>query len=120
MKSPLIPLALGVAFIAGAVLINVQQRGLQRDDVRDVAGLRTELDSVQAALKSATTGADSTSLSESISQRTYVLGRREFHIPSRQEAIDTWWSLTGPGVVLTFVGALFVVLAEVTRRRARV
>ncbi|MFN0099638.1 MAG: hypothetical protein ACKVS7_13255 [Gemmatimonadaceae bacterium] len=119
MKSPLVPLILGVVFIAGAVAMHVQQRAVQRDDVRDIAGLRAELDSVRAEHTRAGTRADSVRLAESIAGRKYILGRREFHVPSRQEAIDTWWALTGPGTALSAVGALFLAAALLAGRRAR-
>ena len=119
MKSSLVPLLLGLAFITGAVAINLQQRALQRDDVRDIAGLREELDSVRFALARAKAKPDSIRLAESIAGRTYILGRREFHVPSRQEAIDGWWTLTGPGSALSAVGALFLAAAAASSRRAR-
>jgi hypothetical protein len=116
LKSPLIPLLRGLAFIGGAVAINVQQRALQRDDLRDIAGLRAELDSVRSALARATAAPDSVRLEESIAGRTYILGRREFHVPSRQEAIEGWWALTGPGTALSAVGALLLVAAAFSGR----
>lgn len=119
MKSPLVPLLLGVALIAGAVAINLQQRALQRGDVRDIAGLRVELDSVRVALERASAGADSVRLAESVAAREYILARREFHLPSRQAAIDGWWTLTGPGTLLSAIGALLVVAATYSTRRAR-
>lgn len=119
MKSPLVPLLLGLGFIAGAIAIDRQQRALQRGDVRDIAGLRVELDSVRSALARASTSSDSARLAESVSARTYILGRREFHVPSRQAAIDGWWALTGTGTLLTAVGALLVVAAALSGRRGR-
>lgn len=50
MKSSLVPLLLGLAFIAGAIATNSQQRTLQLNDVRDIDGLRAELDSAGSAL----------------------------------------------------------------------
>ena len=119
MKSPLVPLLLGLAFVAGAIAISAQLRALQRDDVRDIGGLRAELDSVRHALTLVSSSADSVRLAESIAGRTYMLGRREFHLPTRQEAIDGWWTLRGPGTALSVVGALFLVIAAVSGRRAR-
>lgn len=119
MKSPLVPMILGLAFIAGAVAIDMQQRALQRDDVRDIAGLRAQLDSVRAAHARAITRPDSVRLAEAIAGRMYSLGRREFHVPSRQAVIDGWWTLTGPGTALGVVGALFLVAAALAGRRAR-
>lgn len=115
MKSPLVPLLLGLAFIAGAIAINSQQRTLQRHDVRDIGGLRVELDSVRSALARTSGGPDSARLAESVAGRRYMLMRREFHVPSRQEAIDTWWSLTGPGTLLSALGALFLMIAALVR-----
>ncbi len=110
---------LGLAFIAGAVAIDMQQRALQRDDVRDIAVLRAQLDSVRAAHARAITRPDSVRLAGAIAGRTYSLGRREFRVPSRQAAIDGWWTLTGPGTALGVVGALFLVAAALAGRRAR-
>jgi uncharacterized membrane protein len=119
LKKALVPLLIGLAIIGGAVAINVQQRSLQRSDVRDIAGLRAELDSVRSALARAATGPDSVRLAESIAGRTYMLGRREFHVPSRQESIDGWWTLTGPGTALSAVGALLLVVAALSNVRKR-
>lgn len=121
MKSSLVPLLLGLAFIAGAIATNSQQRTLQLNDVRDIDGLRAELDSAGSALARARKSGepDSARLAVSVAERTNNLQRREFHVPSRQEAIDRWWTLTGPGTVFSTVGALFIVIAALTRRRAR-
>lgn len=119
MKSPLVLLLLGLAFIAGAIAINVQQRALQRDDVREITGLRGELDSVRSALARVSDRADSVRLVESVAARTYSLEHREFHVPSRQAAIDGWWTLTGPGTLLSAVGVLLLAAAALSGRRAR-
>lgn len=119
MKSPIVPLLLGLAFIAGAIAINAQLRATQRADVRDIDALRVELDSVRSALSRTTAGPEAVRLAESVSSRTAILGRREFHVPSRQASIDGWWSLTGVGTVLSAVGALFLLLAVVSGRGAR-
>jgi hypothetical protein len=119
LRSPLVPLLIGLAIIGGAVAINVQQRALQRSDVRDIAGLRAELDSVRSALARASTSPDSLRLAESVAGRTYILGRREFHVPPRQESIDGWWTLTGQGTALSAVGALLLVVAALSGRRKR-
>ena len=109
----------GLAFIGGAVLINLQQRALQADDIRDIARLRAQLDSVRAALGRASSGLDSTRLTRSVSDRTYLLGRREFHVPSRQAAIDAWWTTRGLGSILILAGLLLLALAAVAGRGAR-
>lgn len=119
MRSPLVPLLLGLAFIAGAIAIQVQQRALQTADVHDIAELVAELDSVRFALSRASVGPDSLRLAKSVSERTHLLGRREFHVPSRQEAIDGWWTLTGPGTLFSVVGVLFIAAAAATNRRDR-
>lgn len=120
MNSPVVPVLLGLALVAGAVGIHVQQRALQRDDVRDITALRAELDSVGSELSRAASSTDSSRLARSVTDRTARLGWREFHVPSRQEAIDGWWTLTGPGTILTIVGALLVTLGVVAARRGRV
>ncbi len=119
MRSRLAALLIGLAFMAGAVLINLQQRALQADDIRGVAKLRAELDSVRAELGRASSVVDSTRLTRSVSERTYLLGRREFHVPSRQVAIDEWWSTRGLGSVLMLAGVLFLALAALAGRGAR-
>jgi len=119
VKRPLVPALVGVALIAGAIAIQVQQRGIQEGDVRDVTRLRTELDSVRAALSLAASAADSAALAGSVADRTQMLQRREFHVPSRQAAIDGWWGLTGPGTALAVAGALLVALGAAARSRAR-
>lgn len=117
MKSPLVPLLLGIAFAAGAVAIDLQQRAIQGADRRDVMSLRAELDSVRAALGAASTAADSIRLRADVERRFEMLKRREFHIPSRQEAIDGWWRPVGPGVLLAAVGLLLIGLAGAQWRR---
>ena len=117
MNSPVVPVLLGLALVAGAVGINVQRRQVQRDDVRDITALRAELDSVGTELSRAASSADSSRLARSVADRTARLGYREFHVPSRQEAIDGWWTLTGPGTLLSIVGALLVTLGVVDARR---
>ena len=119
MKSTFVPLLLGLAFIAGAIAIQVQQRALQAADVRDIRALVGELDSVRLALSRASVGSDSVRLAKSIAQRTYVLGFREFHVPTRQEAIDGWWTLTGPGTLFSVVGVLLIAATIAASRRAR-
>lgn len=119
MKSPVIPLLLGLAFLGGAIGIHRQQQALQRADVRDIAGLRAELDSVRAAIARAPAGPDSARLLRSVAERTYILGRREFHVPSRQESIDQWWTLSGPGPALAGVGVLLLAIAAHAWFRAR-
>jgi hypothetical protein len=119
MKSPIVPVLLGLAFIAGAIGINVQQRRIQEGDVRDIGKLRAELDSVSLRLSRASSAADSAVLGASVADRTQRLQWREFHVPSRQAAIDGWWSLTGPGTGLAVVGALLVGLGAVAGWRAR-
>ncbi len=119
MKSPVIPLLLGLAFVGGAIAIHRQQQALQRADVRDIAGLRAELDSVRAAVARAPAGSDSARLLRSVAERTYILGRREFHVPSRQATIDRWWTLSGPGSASAVVGVLLLAIAARMWSRAR-
>ena len=114
----MVPLLLGLGFIAGAIAMNAQQRATQRADVRDIDALRVELDSVRAVLTRTSAGPEAVRLAESVSARTAMLGRREFHVPTRQESIDGWWSLTGVGTVLSAVGALFLLLAALSGRGA--
>ncbi len=117
MKSPLVPMILGVALIIGAVLINANLRGLQEGDVRDIGRLRLELDSTRAALRRATNAADSSRLSVSVADRKQRLEYREFHVPTRQETIDGWWGVTGAGSVLVVVGLGLIALGVVASRR---
>jgi hypothetical protein len=119
LKSALIPFLLGVVLVGGAVAIHRQQQAIQRADLRDIAGLRAELASERAALTSAPAGSDSARLAPSVAARTYLLGRREFHVPSRQENIDRWWTLSGPGTMLTLVGGILLALAAGAHIRAR-
>lgn len=119
MKSPVVPLLLGLALIAGAIAIQVQRRTLHTADVRDISRLVEELDSVRIALSRASVGSDSVRLAKSIVGRTYIIGRREFHVPTRQESIDEWWTLTGAGTLFSVVGVLLIAVAIADRRRAR-
>ena len=117
MRSPLVPVILGVAVIVGAVLIDANLRGMQEGDVRDIGLLRQELDSTGAALARASTAADSTRLSASVADRTQRLQRREFHVPTRQETIDGFWGLTGAGTVMVIVGLGFIAIGAIAWRR---
>ncbi|MEX2181616.1 MAG: hypothetical protein WD771_06200 [Gemmatimonadaceae bacterium] len=110
---------LGLAFIAAAIAIPAQQRATQRGEVREIAALRAELDSVHAALVRARTPPDSALLAESIAGRTYLLGRREYHVQARQPTIDDWWTFRGPGTLLSAFGALCVGLAAFVGWRGR-
>lgn len=119
MTSPLMPLLLGVALIAGAITLNVQRARIHADDVRGVRALRAELDSVRALASAATSREDSTQLAGIVARRAAMLARREFHVPSRQEAIDGWWSHRGPGTLIAACGAGLVALSLLQFRRSR-
>jgi TonB family protein len=117
MKSPLVPLLLGLTCVALAVAIDVQRQRIQASDVADVTALRAQLDSVKAVATAVTSPADSVRLATSVADRTRLLARREFHVPSRQAAIDGWWAWRGPGTLLMACGALLVLMAVITWRR---
>lgn len=118
MRSPVVPLLLGLALLGGSVFINVSQRRLQEDDVRGLRSLRATLDSTRNELARATTAAESTSLARTIAERRYFLERREFHLPSRQAGIDAWWTLRGPGTWIALGGVLLMAGAGLQHRRA--
>lgn len=113
------PLLLGVALMTGAVAIDDRRERLQASDLRDIEALRSQLDSVQGRLAAATSPEDSARFAASISMRTSLLARREFHVPSRQDAIDRWWDWNGAGTWLAACGAGLLLLALVTYRRQK-
>ncbi len=108
MNIRIVPLTLGAVFIVGAIGIDLQLRATQRGDLRDVAALRTQLDSVTATLGSAATPADSARISAVVESRTQLLARREFHLPTRQETLDRWWTITGGGMLATVLGVVLL------------
>jgi hypothetical protein len=116
VRSPLVPLIIGIAFLSGAVYAGAERRRTHEADVRDILALRRELDSTRAALHRAASVADSVRLAKSAENREYILRRREFHVAPRAEAIALWWSPTGPGTLLAAIGAMLVLAAYFSRR----
>lgn len=119
MRSPLVPLILGAALLAGAVAGQRQQVALQREDVSGIEALRSRLDSVQRAAALAVGGPDSVRLAKEVAERKYYLARREFHVAPRQERIDAWWSVSGPGTLLAVGAVLLWGIAWWTWHRGR-
>lgn len=108
----------GVCCLIGALAPPLADRHFLAAERREIALLRDSLGSTRTRLGVARTSADSTRLVEEIRSREYFIGRREFHLPVRQERLREWWQRTGPG---TLGVALFVVLVTggvVARRRS--
>lgn len=120
MKTPLIALFLGLAFILGTISLNKYQRRLHNDDVRGIAALREALDSARLVLAAVPTGSDSARLTEQIRAREEGLADREYHVPRRQLELERWWQPTGLGSILVTFGAVLVIgsLAWLRRRRS--
>jgi len=117
MRSGMLAITLGCASLLGVIGFNVVERRTQTDDVEGIRQLREVLDSTRAALARATTAADSASLTEQIQGRAWGIGRREYHVPPRQERLDGWWRATGPGSIGVVVGTLLVVGGVTSLRR---
>ena len=119
MKTPLIVVILGLAFVGSAIALNIYQRRLHQEDVRGIAALRVVLDSTRRGLAAATTRADSTRLTEQISARTEGITQREYHVPRRQADLAHWWQPTGPGTILVAFGTVMVIGGLVLNRRRK-
>lgn len=117
MRKSLVPLIAGVLLVIGAIYSNESRRRTHAEDVRGIGVLRERLDSTRAALVVAPTAADSTRLTQEVTQREFFLARREFHVAIRQEQIDAWWTLTGPGTLSVVGGAALLLLAVARLRR---
>ena len=119
MRTWLIAVILGFTFVAGTIALNIYQRRLHQEDVRGIAALQAILDSTRRALAAATTGADSTRLTEQISARTEGIAQREYHVPRRQAELAHWWQPTGPGTILVAFGTVMMLggLALLRRRK---
>lgn len=113
MHRSIVPLVVGVLVIVSTIGVDHNQRSLQARDLRGIANLRRMLDSTRAALAVAPTAADSTRIAAEITDREYYRGRREFHVPLRQEGLDAFWTPTGRGTISVAVGAAFVILGVV-------
>ena len=114
---PLVPLLVGIALIVGAFVIIDIRRENHEADVRGVERLSAMLDSTRLALAAAGSGPDSARLAAEVKEREYYFGRRAYHL-GRQESIDAWWTVRGPGSWLVGIGALCLVIAAVTARRS--
>ena len=119
MRTPLIVVVLGFAFVAGTIALNIYQRRLHREDVRGIAALQAVLDSTRRALGAATTAPDSAQLTEQIRARTEGIAQREYHVPRRQAELDHWWQPTGPGTILVAFGTVMVIGGLALFRRSK-
>lgn len=119
MRRSLALLALGALFIAGTVALDRKNRRDHAADLSGISNLRRALDSTRAALAVAPTAADSTRLAEQVKEREYYLGRREFHVPLRQEGLDGFWQKTGSGTILVGTGIVLIILGAVSLRPPR-
>lgn len=119
LRSPVLLLIVGAALIAGAIVSRSVWMQSHEADLRGIATLRTRLDSTRAALAAATTAADSSRLVPEVAEREFYLNRRAFHTPLRQETLDAWWSLRGPGTLLATLGTFCLALAGILAVRRR-
>ena len=120
MKTPLIALFLGLAFVLSTISFNMYQRRIHHEDVRGIAALREALASARLAPAAARTGSDSARLTEQIRAREGGLAEREYHVPRRQLELERWWQPTGLGSILVTFGTVLVVgsLAWLRRRKS--
>ena len=119
MRSPLIPIILGLALVIGTISLDIYQRRSHEEDVRGIATLRDNLDSARLALAAATTGSDSARLTEEIRSREYFLSRRQYHVPQSQAALAGRWRLTGPRTILVAFAGLLVMAGLVVLRQRK-
>jgi hypothetical protein len=103
VRSPLVPLIIGIAFLSGAVYAGAERRRTHEADVRDILALRRELDSTRAALHRAASVADSVRLavnstSRRAPRRSHCGGRRRvLELSSRRSVRCSYSQRTSPG-----------------------
>lgn len=110
---------LGFAAIALMAYAYRDNRTTLAGDIRDVAGLQRQLDSVRALQRTATDSVTTKRLHDEIAVRENGLSRRAFHIPMRQESVRLWWTFSGAGVRWSALGALFIALGIIALRSGR-
>jgi outer membrane murein-binding lipoprotein Lpp len=106
-------LALGISLMSGAVAAHRYQRDRLATEHATVVELRRRVAVARHSLRSAITAADSTAAQAQITDRTYWLGRREYHVPPLEARVANWWALTGTGTLLLGVGTLFTLAGTV-------
>lgn len=116
MHRSVVPLVAGVLVIASTIVVDQNHRTTHERDLRGIANLRRALDSTRVLLGTATTAADSLRLGDAVKEREYYLGRREFHVPLRQEGLDAFWTPTGRGPIYLACGAALIILGVVLVR----
>lgn len=120
MWRPILLMLCGTAFVAGARVLENSNRKSLDAEVRGIAMLRTRVDSVSALYSSATTAADSARFKKELDERINGVGRRQFHVPLREEMLAAWWTPTGTGTLLSVPGVLIMLVGlYVLRRTAR-
>jgi hypothetical protein len=112
-------ITLGVAAIVLMVYAYRDNRTTLAGDIRDVAGLQRQLDSVRTLHGATTDSATTKRLGDEVTMREMGLSRRAFHIPMRQESVRRWWTLSGAGVRWIALGGLFVALGTIVLRSGR-
>jgi len=122
MRAAVFMIIVGIVLIVAPIGVYVHGRRVQEKDLADVARMQARLDSVRAALDAAPTAADSARITEVVRELEYGFGRRTYHIPKQQAALDRWWRPTGVAMRMMVPGALLLVigLALLRRRRNRV
>ena len=106
--APVLALVFGLAAIVGAVGGNVNDRRQQEHDITSLRQLRHSLDSARATLATMTTAADSARLAEQLRESEEGISYRAFHVPSQQDSLDRWWTVTGPGTIAVAVGVVLI------------
>jgi len=119
MHRSVVSLVAGVLVIVSTIAVDQHQRTGHAEDVRGIANLRRSLDSTRALLVSATTAADSLRIADAVKEREYYLSRREFHVPLRQEQLDSFWTPGGRGTIFIACGAGLIILGVVLLRLPR-
>lgn len=119
VRTAVVAVAFGAVALLGAIALDYNTRRIHHHDLRDIARMRANLDSLRSALARAATGPDSARLIEAVGAREEGIAVREFHVPLRQAQLDGWWQPTGPGTLAAAAGAILVLggLAALRRRQ---
>ncbi len=114
-----VAVTLGVAAIVMMLYAYQDNRKTLAGDLRDVAGLQRQLDSVRALQRTPTDSATAKRLGDEVAVRENGLSRRAFHIPMRQESVRLWWTFSGAGVRWMILSAILLVIGTIALRSAR-
>ncbi len=118
MWRSILTILVGATLVASAVLVERSNQQSLDTEVRGIAMLRTRADSVRALYVSAPNATDSARFKKELDERIYGIGRREFHVPLKQETLRSWWTSRGVGTRLSAIGILIMLVGLFLARRS--